>query len=124
LLKESQDGVLDLNFAAQQLEVQKRRIYDITNVLEGIGLIEKKSKNNVRWRYNIITEGLIICRGSPPEEGQVDSGELQHLQQLREELAMLKAEESLLAEYTETAQGLLRAMAEDEECKQYIFRVD
>lgn len=29
----------------------KRRIYDITNVLEGIGLIEKKSKNNVRWRY-------------------------------------------------------------------------
>jgi hypothetical protein len=32
--------------------VQKRRIYDITNVLEGIGLIEKKSKNNVRWRYS------------------------------------------------------------------------
>jgi E2F/DP family winged-helix DNA-binding domain len=30
--------------------VQKRRIYDITNVLEGIGLIEKKSKNNIQWR--------------------------------------------------------------------------
>jgi|TARA_B100001142_G_scaffold242982_1_gene242128 sugar-specific transcriptional regulator TrmB len=30
--------------------VQKRRIYDITNVLEGIGLIEKKSKNNIRWK--------------------------------------------------------------------------
>lgn len=29
---------------------QKRRIYDITNVLEGIGLIEKKTKNQVRWR--------------------------------------------------------------------------
>lgn len=29
---------------------QKRRIYDITNVLEGIGLIEKKTKNLVRWR--------------------------------------------------------------------------
>lgn len=50
LLKESPDGVIDLNFAAHQLEVQKRRIYDITNVLEGIGLIEKKAKNNVRWK--------------------------------------------------------------------------
>ena len=29
---------------------QKRRIYDITNVLEGIGLIEKKSKNNIQWK--------------------------------------------------------------------------
>jgi hypothetical protein len=30
--------------------VKKRRIYDITNVLEGIGLIEKKSKNNIQWK--------------------------------------------------------------------------
>ena len=33
----------------QRLEVQKRRIYDITNMLEGIGLICKVSKNNIRW---------------------------------------------------------------------------
>ena len=33
--------MLDLNKAAEALEVQKRRIYDITNVLEGIYLIEK-----------------------------------------------------------------------------------
>jgi hypothetical protein len=32
------------------VQVQKRRIYDITNVLEGIGLIEKKLKNNIRWK--------------------------------------------------------------------------
>lgn len=50
LLKESPHGILDLNIAATKLEVQKRRIYDITNVLEGIGLIIKKSKNNVQWR--------------------------------------------------------------------------
>ena len=29
--------------------MQKRRIYDITNVLEGIGLICKERKNNIRW---------------------------------------------------------------------------
>lgn len=51
LLQEAKDGVLDLKVAADQLAVrQKRRIYDITNVLEGIGLIEKKSKNSIQWK--------------------------------------------------------------------------
>lgn len=49
LLNESPDGVVDLNRAAEVLEVQKRRIYDITNVLEGIQLICKKSKNHIQW---------------------------------------------------------------------------
>ncbi|ALC45657.1 E2f, partial [Drosophila busckii] len=50
LLQESPDGVVDLNEASNRLSVQKRRIYDITNVLEGIGILEKKSKNNIQWR--------------------------------------------------------------------------
>lgn len=36
------------------VQVQKRRIYDITNVLEGIGLIEKTAKNHIRWKYDTI----------------------------------------------------------------------
>ena len=43
LLEGSADGVIDLNVASVQLNVQKRRIYDITNVLEGIGILEKVS---------------------------------------------------------------------------------
>ncbi|XP_011170971.1 transcription factor E2F2 isoform X1 [Solenopsis invicta] len=50
LVESSQDGVVDLNVASEKLEVQKRRIYDITNVLEGIGILEKKSKNNIQWK--------------------------------------------------------------------------
>ncbi|KAM3870093.1 transcription factor E2F4 [Diretmus argenteus] len=51
LLQDAKDGVLDLKAAADTLAVrQKRRIYDITNVLEGIGLIEKKSKNSIQWK--------------------------------------------------------------------------
>lgn len=46
---ESSSGTLDLNAAAKELQVQKRRIYDITNVLEGIGLIEKRTKNHIAW---------------------------------------------------------------------------
>ncbi|KAG5189589.1 E2F/DP family winged-helix DNA-binding domain-containing protein [Tribonema minus] len=40
---------LDLNAAAIELNVMKRRIYDITNVLEGIRLVRKISKNNIQW---------------------------------------------------------------------------
>ena len=32
-----------------ELKVQKRRIYDITNVLEGIGYVEKMQKNTIKW---------------------------------------------------------------------------
>jgi transcription factor E2F3 len=34
----------------QRLNVPKRRLYDITNVLEGIGVLKKKSKNNIEWQ--------------------------------------------------------------------------
>ncbi|XP_052001874.1 transcription factor E2F2 [Xyrauchen texanus] len=57
LLSESPDGVLDLNWATEVLEVQKRRIYDITNVLEGVQLIRKKSKNNIQWMVSGVFEG-------------------------------------------------------------------
>jgi transcription factor E2F4/5 len=51
LLQDAENGILDLNEAAETLAVrQKRRIYDITNVLEGIGLIEKKTKNIIQWK--------------------------------------------------------------------------
>lgn len=49
LFHSSTSGTVDLNKASEMLDVQKRRIYDITNVLEGIGLVEKKSKNMVHW---------------------------------------------------------------------------
>jgi len=54
------NGTVDLNKASEGLGVQKRRIYDITNVLEGIGLVEKKSKNTVHWcgaqKYDLTAE--------------------------------------------------------------------
>ena len=50
LIQTSRNGIIDLNQAAEALGVQKRRIYDITNVLEGINLIEKQSKNIIVWK--------------------------------------------------------------------------
>uniref|UniRef100_A0A3P9LRM2 E2F transcription factor 1 n=1 Tax=Oryzias latipes TaxID=8090 RepID=A0A3P9LRM2_ORYLA len=59
LLSQSADGVVDLNWASQVLDVQKRRIYDITNVLEGIQLISKKSKNHIQWLGNRIDASMV-----------------------------------------------------------------
>ncbi|KAM9383993.1 transcription factor E2F3 [Pholidichthys leucotaenia] len=49
LLHHSADGVLDLNAVSQELNVPKRRVYDVTNVLQGIQLIKKKSKSQIQW---------------------------------------------------------------------------
>ncbi|KAL7871688.1 hypothetical protein SRHO_G00066710 [Serrasalmus rhombeus] len=49
LLHSAPEGILDLNEATQKLGTHKRRVYDITNVLDGIKLITKKSKNKIQW---------------------------------------------------------------------------
>lgn len=63
----SESGVVDLNMCSQALKVQKRRLYDITNVLEGAGLLEKKSKNNVQWCHQ---NNHVICCKSIPENNR------------------------------------------------------
>lgn len=50
LLEGDATGEVDLNAAADALGVPKRRLYDITAVLEGIGFIEKRSRNVILWR--------------------------------------------------------------------------
>ena len=52
ILRSTPTNKLDLNHAVKELGVQKRRIYDITNVLEGIGLLRKEGKNHVSWIMN------------------------------------------------------------------------
>lgn len=61
------------------LQVQKRRIYDITNVLEGVGLIEKKSKNNIIWKP------AVPASNSPEDAQEQQALELMqaNMQQLR-----------------------------------------
>ena len=59
------------------VQVQKRRIYDITNVLEGIGLIEKKSKNNIQWR---------------PMASSGDEEFSREIEQMTEEIAILQVQ--------------------------------
>ncbi|EHH49641.1 hypothetical protein EGM_00337 [Macaca fascicularis] len=84
LLSESEDGVLDLNWAAEVLDVQKRRIYDITNVLEGIQLIRKKAKNNIQW----VGRGMFEDPTRPGKQQQLGQ-ELKELMNIEEALDQL-----------------------------------
>lgn len=100
LVENSRDGVVDLNVASEKLEVQKRRIYDITNVLEGIGILEKKSKNNIQWKG-----------------GQLP-GEQLDVVDLRREVADLKAKENTLDRLIHGAEKNLRELCAD---RQYAY---
>lgn len=49
LIYGSPEQQINMTHAAEILQVCKRRIYDITNVLEGLGMISKWSVNSVKW---------------------------------------------------------------------------
>jgi len=106
LLQEAKDGVLDLNTAASKLEVQKRRIYDITNVLEGIGLIEKKSKNNIQWKGS----GL-----GPITEMRKEMGSL------KTDLDELNRQELMIDDYVKQMQDMLKDLGENQDNAQLAY---
>ncbi|XP_020584517.1 transcription factor E2FB-like [Phalaenopsis equestris] len=106
LLKTAQDGILDLNKAAETLEVQKRRIYDITNVLEGIGLIEKKLKNRIRWK------GLDDLRSGDFEDG---------VSVLQSEVEKLALQESNLDIHISEMQQQIRELSENENSSKWLY---
>jgi len=85
--------------------VQKRRIYDITNVLEGIGLIEKKSKNHIHWRGSGIA--------SSEDRTQIDH--------LKKEIDKLKNEEQQLDELLRNSSKTLKQIVEDPHFVKYAF---
>uniref|UniRef100_A0A1B6KX62 E2F/DP family winged-helix DNA-binding domain-containing protein n=1 Tax=Graphocephala atropunctata TaxID=36148 RepID=A0A1B6KX62_9HEMI len=101
LLQKAPDGTLDLKSAADDLAVkQKRRIYDITNVLEGIGLIEKKNKNIIKWKGT----GKGKIKNVP---GSIGS--------LKEELLMMRKHEETLETHIQRCQQSIKNIMEDEE---------
>ncbi|RVE70165.1 hypothetical protein OJAV_G00061690 [Oryzias javanicus] len=105
LLSQSADGVVDLNWASQVLDVQKRRIYDITNVLEGIQLISKKSKNHIQWLGN-----------------RIDASMVSRHKELQREVCDLTEAEEQLDQLIDQCNLQLRLLTEEPQSKKYPLR--
>jgi len=105
LMSSAEGGVLDLNQAAEALSVQKRRIYDITNVLEGIGLIEKESKNNIQWK------------GS----GILSTEDAKEIEELSKDVEKFKKEETNLDEELKTLQNTIKQLTEAPENSKHCY---
>ncbi|KAL4218266.1 E2F transcription factor 3 [Mactra antiquata] len=110
LIKNAPDGVLDLNQASEYLDVQKRRIYDITNVLEGINLIQKKSKNNIQWKG---------CTNSIAANPDIDNHLSSATVDLHSDLADLDAKELILDQMITSCTKSLKELTENKENSRY-----
>ncbi|XP_075856668.1 transcription factor E2F6 [Microcebus murinus] len=99
LVRSAPGGILDLNKVATKLGVRKRRVYDITNVLDGIDLVEKKSKNHIRWIGSDLSNF-----GAVPQQ-----------KKLQEELSDLSAMEDALDELIKDCAQQLFELTDDKE---------
>ncbi|NXP82996.1 E2F6 factor, partial [Ramphastos sulfuratus] len=106
LVRTAPDGVLDLNEVATTLGVRKRRVYDITNVLDGIHLVQKRSKNLIQW----IGSNFDHVIGKAPEK-----------QILKDELSDLSAMEEALDELISDCAHQLFELTDDKENAKYPF---
>ncbi|KFW95791.1 Transcription factor E2F6, partial [Phalacrocorax carbo] len=103
LVKTAPHGVLDLNEVATTLGVRKRRVYDITNVLDGIHLIQKRSKNLIQWV------------GSNSDQVAPED------QHLKDEVSDLSAMEAALDELIKNCAHQLFELTDDRENAKYPF---
>ncbi|MBN3326587.1 E2F6 factor, partial [Atractosteus spatula] len=106
LIRTAPDGILDLNNVARTLGVRKRRVYDITNVLDGIQLIQKHTKNQIQW----VGSNLIF--GGQGEKRQ---------QKLKDELLDLAVMEEALDELIKDCAHQLFELTDHKENARYPF---
>lgn len=69
---QSSTGEVDLHDAATHMNVRKRRIYDVTNVLDGIGLFRKTAKNRVGWIQGSLDDLTLFNEQLMYEDGNYD----------------------------------------------------
>lgn len=63
LFLDKSESLLSLDKITNQLGVERRRIYDIINILESLKLVSRKGKNNYKWNgFNRIYDTISFVR--------------------------------------------------------------
>ena len=115
---------MNLNDAANELGVSKRRIYDIINVLEGIDCVEKTQRNIIKLKnkspqINDMSNSTEESNSKSKEEFNLLENELTELNSLIEtaqiEVNELKNNEEYRNNSFMTYEDILNIMNEDEE---------
>ncbi|ADM11128.1 E2F/DP transcription factor [Encephalitozoon intestinalis ATCC 50506] len=105
LVSMAPDHNISIHQASIELNVGKRRIYDITNVLEGLGLLSKWSVSNAKWIGGNIDRYLLDDEEKENQENSYLNPENvlkgddldETLFRLNEEISMLSQSEKNLA---------------------------
>ena len=119
--------------------MQKRRIYDITNVLEGVGLLSKTFKNKIKWvGAPLVSQLSASASAAAGSQAQCDKQPLSltnfnkilnqqpirpedSKNSLRRELNALDAKEKEVERKIRLVLDDLNRLSEDEENKKYAF---
>ncbi|CEF61140.1 Transcription factor E2F/dimerisation partner (TDP) domain and Winged helix-turn-helix DNA-binding domain-containing protein [Strongyloides ratti] len=106
-LQNSKSNVIDINVALEQLQVKgKKKIYDIINILENIGLIERKTSNLIQWKGGTW----------PPKNGQkidLKTSDRNEMIKLQNEISKLDKKEKELDEYLKYMKMSLKNVCEE-----------
>ncbi|XP_029451773.1 transcription factor E2F6 [Rhinatrema bivittatum] len=119
LVKNAPGGVLDLNDVARTLGVRKRRVYDITNVLDGIRLVQKISKNLIQW-----IAPMELCGGIEPVSAARVSGISQVKRKILDQQKLKILEQQKLKDELNDLSAMEQALDElIKECAHQLFEL-
>lgn len=120
---------ININDVVKELKVKKRRIYDITNVLEGndiiftnfillgIGYIKKLAKNKIQWIKDDLNSSFHSQESDEYNcESEIEYGEKEHLEN---EFNELMEEDKNLDQYIEHVKSQFEKLTEDASFKEY-----
>lgn len=101
--------------------MQKRRIYDITNVLEGIGLIVKYKKNKIRWNGQDSIHHKQKKQATNIKRQMVDNEMNEQFQVLKRELKKLQKHEFEIDKHIEHLENHKNELKMDHAYSKYAY---
>ncbi|KAF1765836.1 hypothetical protein GCK72_005789 [Caenorhabditis remanei] len=97
----AKNETMNLNDVAKELSIPKRRVYDVVNVLEGLGYVQKVEKNNIKWIGDDVKD---------EEQNQLEA-----------RVEILRQEEKILEMMIQDAQAVINLHFEDPIARPYNY---